>query len=348
MAADPGDGHPANARGAGCGCKLPPGLLRRALAGMPGLPADPDILVSHAGSDDAAVYRVAPDLAVVASVDFFTPVVADPKTFGAIAATNALSDLYAMGARPTMALALVAHPRDGDSEHLAAIMRGGAEAALRQGCPVLGGHSIDDPEVKYGLAVIGTAHPDALMVNSAGAAGDFLYLTKPLGIGTAIAAGDAALRARAVATMLEPNAAAAAAAAAAGVRCATDVTGFGLAGHLSELAAASGLAATIDPERLAVLAGVEALARAGRVPGGARRNQADLGARVMLAPGVTLPVEVLFDPQTSGGLLLAVGPDRAERLEAELAARDLPSRPIGRLVPGELGRIGVGAAALVG
>ena len=171
------------ARGGGCGCKLGKSALAEALALMPAPPPDARVLVGFDGADDAAAYRVRDDLAVVASVNFFTPIVDDPATFGAIAATNALSDLHAMGATPAFALAVAAHPADGDPDDLAAIMRGGAEAAMADGCPVLGGHTIDDPEPKYGLAAVGTAHPDRLLSNAAGRPGDLLFLTKPLGVG---------------------------------------------------------------------------------------------------------------------------------------------------------------------
>ena len=176
------------AHGAGCGCKLGPGQLREVLAALPGIPFDPNILVSGATSDDAAVIRVRDDLAIVATVDFFTPIVDDPATFGAVAATNALSDLYAMGATPLMSLAVAAFPKDGDLSVLGEIMRGGAEVALATGCPVLGGHTIDDAEPKYGLVAIGTVDPAQMMTNAAGRPGDMLVLTKALGIG-AIASG---------------------------------------------------------------------------------------------------------------------------------------------------------------
>ena len=179
------------AHGSGCGCKLGPGLLTQALAAMPGLPADGNILVGHDRMDDAAVYRVSDSLAVAATVDFFTPIVDDPATFGAIAATNALSDIYAMGGTPTFALAVTAYPKDGDLAVLGEILRGGGEVALAAGAPVLGGHTVDDAEPKYGLAVVGTVDPDALMTNAGGQAGDVLVLTKALGTGIAVAAAKA-------------------------------------------------------------------------------------------------------------------------------------------------------------
>lgn len=335
------------ARGAGCGCKLAPDLLADALAALPALPLDPDILVGNAGLDDAAVYRVADDQAVVATVDFFTPAVDDPATFGAIAATNAISDLHAMGARPLLALAVAAFPKEGDLGQLAAIMRGGAEVALAEGCPVLGGHTVDDPEPKYGLVAIGLAHPDRLMRNSGGAPGDALVLTAPVGIGVALSAAragqDAALD-EALATMLRSNRAASQAALAHGVRGATDVTGFGLLGHLRELAAASGVAAELDPAAVPLLAGVRELAAAGHVPGGARRNRDFVEPHVAFDDAVDdVARTLLCDPQTSGGLLLAVAPAEVEGLRVDLRATGAAAALVGRLAPGPAGDVRVGA-----
>jgi selenide,water dikinase len=334
------------ARGGGCGCKLGKSALAEALALMPA-PADPRALVGFEGADDAAVYRVSADLAVVASVDFFTPIVDDPATFGAIAATNALGDLHAMGAEPAFALAVAAHPADGDPGDLAAIMRGGAEAAMADGCPVLGGHTIDDPEPKYGLAVVGTAHPDRLLTNAAGRPGDLLVLTKPLGVGVITTAGmsgraDAAATAAATASMLASNRPAAAAALAAGLRCATDVTGYGLVGHLAEVAAASGVGAELDAAAVPLLPGARDLAAAGVATGGAARNRAFARGLVDVAPAAPAEVvDLLYDPQTSGGLLLAVAPDAADALDRELGARGVAGRRVGRLTEGPRGRIRV-------
>lgn len=334
------------ARGGGCGCKLGKSALADALALMP-VPDDPAVMVGFDGADDAAVYRVRDDLAVVASVDFFTPIVDDPATFGAIAATNALSDLHAMGAAPLFALAVAAHPADGDPDDLAAIMRGGAEAALADGCPVLGGHTIDDPEPKYGLAVVGTAHPDRLLTNAAGRPGDVLVLTKPLGVGVVTTAqmtgrGTVLAMASATASMLASNRPAAAAAMAAGLRCATDVTGFGLVGHLAELAAASGVGAEIDARAVPMLPTARKLAAEGVATGGAARNRAFAAGSVEVSPLVAPElVDLLFDPQTSGGLLLAVAPERADALDEELESRGVPGRRVGRLTDGPAGTIAV-------
>lgn len=333
------------ARGAGCGCKLAPGLLIDALRGLPAPPVDPDILVGNAGLDDAAVYRLNTEQAVVATVDFFTPIVDDPATFGAIAATNALSDVYAMGGRPLFALAVAAYPKEAPPGDLGEILRGGAEAALAHGCPVLGGHTIDDPEPKYGLAAIGLVHPDALLTNAAGRAGDALLLTKPLGVGVAVAAsrrGEHAALEAAVASMLASNRAASEVALAHGVRAVTDVTGFGLLGHLRELAAASGLAARLEAEAVPLLPGVRELAAAGYAPGGAHRNRDFVADHVDVSQ--TVPDELctlLVDPQTSGGLLVAVPADDAEAVLADLATRGVMAARIGTLEEGAPGRIRV-------
>ena len=331
------------ARGAGCGCKLAPGLLAQALGALPAAPDDPDILVGNGSLDDAAVYRLSAEQAVVATVDFFTPVVDDPATFGAIAATNAISDLYAMGATPLMALAVAAFPKEAPPEWLAEVLRGGAAAALAHGCPVLGGHTIDDPEPKYGLAAIGLAHPDRLMTNAAGRPGDVLVLTKPLGVGVAVRAarsGDPSALDAAVASMLASNGPASAAALRGGVRAATDVTGFGLLGHLRELSAASGTSAELDAGALPLLPGALALAEAGHETGGAGRNRAFVGPSVTFDDAVPEALRALcFDPQTSGGLLLAVPPDRLDALLADLTSAAV----VGRLAEGPAGRIRVGA-----
>jgi selenide,water dikinase len=298
------------AHGAGCGCKLGQGLLLQALASLPPLPVDPNILVGHQRLDDAAVYRVSDDLAVVASVDFFTPIVDEPSTFGAIAATNALSDLYAMGATPLFALAVAAYPKDADVSVLGEIFRGGAEGAQAQGCAVLGGHTIDDAEPKYGLSVVGTAHPDRLMTNAAGRPGDIVVLTKPLGTGVAATAARAGaappvLIESAIRSMLASNGPAADAALSVGVRCATDVTGFGLLGHAFKLARASGVTAVIDHRAVPLIEGAREAVRAGYVPGGTRRNLDWVAPHADLTETGEEDLLLLADAQTSGGLLVA-------------------------------------------
>jgi selenide,water dikinase len=325
--------------GAGCGCKLGAAELRSVLDGL-SLPGDPALLVGPATADDAGVYRLRDDLAIVQTVDFFTPIVDDPYDFGRIAATNALSDVYAMGATPVTALNLVAFSlQELGDDVLRAILRGGAEVAAAAGVAVVGGHSIDDREPKYGMAVTGVAHPDEVIANSGGRAGDALVLTKPLGAGavtTALKRGlarDGQLEA-AVATMLELNRDAAAAARAAGAHALTDVTGFGLLGHLHELAAASGVAAEVDAAAVpAILGALELLEDEAAVSGGARRNAEHAAEFATFADGVPIARRRLVtDPTTSGGLLAALAPRRAG---------ELPGAQVGRLVEGEPGRIAV-------
>jgi selenide,water dikinase len=307
--------------------------------------AEAAVLAGHAGNEDAAAYLVADGLAIVQTVDFFTPIVDDAATFGRIAAANAISDVYAMGARPLLALALVAWPRALGSELLGEIVLAGAGKAAEAGIPVLGGHSIDDPEPKYGLAVTGLVAPDALWRNSGGRAGDELYMTKPLGTGviaTAIKAGEAPdeVVREAVASMERLNRDAADAVRLAGPNAVTDVTGFGLAGHCHELAAASGLRARLELAALPWLAGVRGLAEAGHVSGGTRRNLADASAWTTFGDGLgELDRLLVCDAQTSGGLLVSLPAPRGERLRAECALRDVPVVRVGRLEPGPAGAL---------
>jgi selenide,water dikinase len=313
------------------------------LAGLPGHD-DPAVLRGAEGFDDGAVYELPSGPALIGSLDFFTPIVADSATFGAIAATNALSDIFAMGGRPVFALAIAAYPRDGGPDGLRDILRGGAEAASSMGCPVLGGHSIDDPEVKYGLAAIGTGDPAHLMRNDRAEAGDRLVLTKPLGTGIAVASGDPALLEPAVQSMLVSNGPASSAALAAEVRAATDVTGFGLLGHLHEMASASGLSAAISRSSIPLFPGVADAADQGVAPGGAGRNAQALGAAVdHLVAAADTDVIPLYDPQTSGGLLLSVKPSRLQDLLRALTEKAVPAHVIGRFEAGTTGAIGVDA-----
>lgn len=334
------------AHGAGCGCKIAPGVLAELLAGLPTAPADPNVLVGAATMDDAAVYRLDDGSAVVATVDFFTPIVDDPHTFGRIAATNAMSDVYAMGGTPLLGLAVAGYPKDGDMAVLAEIFRGGAAAAADHGFAVLGGHTIDDPEPKYGLAVVGRVDPQRLMTNAAGAPGDVLILTKALGTGIAVAAAKAEapgpVHERAVAQMLVSNAAAAEAALEVGIRCATDVTGFGLLGHLRELVRASGAGAVIRIDKVPPIDGVLELITLGHAPGAVARNRAAIEADVDFQDGVVDDARtLLFDPQTSGGLLIACPRERFQPLLAALSARGVRGWPIGELIAEPVGRIGV-------
>ncbi len=310
------------ARGGGCACKIPPGELEEAVARLIPERRPDDVLIGVEHGDDAAVVRISPTRAVVATADFFTPVVDDARTFGRIAAANALSDVYAVGGEPLVALNLLGWPRDVLSADLAAqVLAGGLEIATQAGCHVAGGHSIDDPEPKYGMAVTGLADPDRLLRIEAGRPGLPLSLTKPIGTGilNAMHKATGEVSAAAVDVMTTLNAAASRTALDAGVRCATDVTGFGLLGHAFKLARASGVTAVIDHRAVPLIEGVAAAQRAGYLPGGSRRNlawvapHADFGA---LSDEVLL---LLADAQTSGGLLVA---------------GEIPGAPvIGELVP---------------
>ncbi|WP_212735699.1 selenide, water dikinase SelD [Herbidospora galbida] len=297
------------AQGGGCACKIPPGELEDVLTGLGVTPKDPagELLVGLETGDDAAVVRVEGGTAIVSTADFFTPVVDDPYDWGRIAAANALSDVYAMGGRPLMALNLLCWPRETLPYDLAReVLRGGADVAALAGCHVAGGHSVVDAEPKYGMAVTGLADPAALMRNDAGRAGLPLSLTKPLGLGVLNnrhkATGE--VFPEAVDVMTRLNAAASEAAIRAGVRCATDVTGFGLLGHLFKLARASGVTAVVDSAKVPLLDGARQAVRDGFVPGGSRRN---LG---WVAPHMSGGTDeetmlLLADAQTSGGLLIA-------------------------------------------
>jgi selenide, water dikinase len=324
--------------GAGCGCKLSAADLRPIVAGLP-RPTDPRVLIATETADDAGVVKLSDDIAIVQTADFFTPIVDDPYAFGRIAATNALSDIYAMGAVPVSALNLVAYPLETlGPEILGEILRGGGDAVAAAGASIVGGHSIDDPEPKYGLAVTGTVHPDALLTNAGGAPGDALVLTKPLGAGTVATAikrglADEALVARAIEVMTTLNDRAAAAARAAGAHALTDVTGFGLLGHVHELAAASGLAAEIDAAAVPAIDGVLALLeREEALAGGSKRNRIDAESFTAWGEGVPEPVRrLLCDAMTSGGLLAAVAG----------GGTDMEGWVVGRLVAGEPGSISV-------
>jgi selenide, water dikinase len=322
--------------GAGCGCKLPAAAIGPLLADLPA-PADPNLLVGFATSDDAGVYRLRDDLAIVQTVDFFTPIVDDPFDFGRIAATNALSDVYAMGADPVTALNLVAFSLEAlGGEILRSILEGAAAIAQEAGVAILGGHSIEDSEPKFGLAVTGVVHPDRVITNAGGRAGDVLVLTKPLGAGavsTALKRGvNGARLSEAVEVMTTLNREASLAARAAGAHALTDVTGFGLLGHLHELALASGLAAEVQADAVPAIDGVlELLADpdGSAVAGGTRRNRAH--AEEFTEFGAWVPEALRWlacDAMTSGGLLAAV-------------PGSMPGSVIGRLVAGPPGTISV-------
>jgi selenide,water dikinase len=309
------------AAGGGCACKVPPGELERVLADLPTSRQGGDLLVGLDHGDDAAAVRLDGERAVVATADFFTPVVDDAYDWGRIAAANALSDVYAMGGTPLLGVNLLAWPREKIPFELAAeVLRGGGEVCAEAGAYLAGGHSIDDPEPKYGLAVTGIADPDRLLRNDAGTAGVPLTLTKPLGLGVLNnrhkATGERFEEA--IATMTRLNRDASRAAVEAGVRCATDVTGFGLLGHLMKMARASGVSAVVDAAAVPYVEGARAALTAGFVPGGSRRNLDWVRPHLHAAVSED-ELLLLADAQTSGGLLVA---------------GELPGHPvIGELVP---------------
>ncbi len=267
------------------------------------------MLVGFETSDDAGVYKLTEECALVQTVDFFTPIVDDPHAFGGIAAANALSDVYAMGGRPLTAMAVLAYPASGDLEVLEKLMRGGAEKIHEAGCSLVGGHSINEEDVKFGYSVTGTVHPGKVWTNAGARVGDVLVLTKALGtgvIGTAVKRGmaeEADARA-AEESMLQLNKGAAEAMAGLEVHGCTDVTGFGLLGHAREMGLASGVTLEIDVEAVRFLPGAERYAAMGAVPGGTRNNQEFIGECV---EGRSAVDDLLYDPQTSGGLLAALG-----------------------------------------
>jgi selenide, water dikinase len=306
--------------GAGCACKLPAGSLSEVLAAMPAAARPPELLVGNESLDDAAVWRISDDIALVTTIDFFTPVVDDPYTFGRIAATNAISDIYAMGARPAFALNVVAFPKTLPMEVLGEILRGGAEVAERAGVAIAGGHSIDDAEPKYGMAVTGFAHPDRIWRNTGGQAGDKLVFSKRIGTGIVATAikrggGEPDVIDAAVESMTTLNDRAAAELGEAGPHAVTDVTGFGLVGHARELAAGAGLQARLRSREVPLLPGVRELAEAGVVPGGTRTNLDLASAYATFADEVSeVDRLIACDAQTAGGLLAAVPAAAAERL----------------------------------
>jgi selenide,water dikinase len=299
------------AHGGGCACKIPPGELEAAVAGLVGsFPevAGHELLVGLDHGDDAAAVRLDEQRAVIVTTDFFTPVVNDPYDWGRIAATNALSDVYAIGGQPLVAVNLVGWPRDVlPIELLAEVLRGGADICRTASCLLAGGHSIDDPEPKYGLAVTGLAAPDRLLRIDAGIAGTPLSLTKPLGIGVLNTRHKSTGERfdNAIEAMTTLNRDASLAAVAAGLTCATDVTGFGLLGHAFKLARASGVTARIDPAAVPYLDGARTAAATGFVSGGTRRNLAWVDPHTTWGAVNEIERLLLADAQTSGGLLLA-------------------------------------------
>lgn len=295
---------------------------------------DPDLLIGPGAFSDAGVYRIAPNLALVQTCDFFPPIVDDPFTYGQIAAANALSDVYAMGAQPKTALNIVGFPdKDLDLAILTEILRGGADRVRAAGAVIVGGHSVRDTEIKYGLAVTGLVDPARMLTNASARAGDALVLTKALGTGL-IATANRADRcppetlAAACASMIALNDAASAAAVELGASAATDITGFGLAGHALEMAEASGVTLEIDLAALPALPGALDLATPDNHSGATATNRAHAEGRIELPVAETPPTELLFDPQTSGGLLIAIASEGARALVARL---DLPAQVVGRV-----------------
>ena len=301
---------------------------------------DDRVLIDYRTSDDAGVYRIGNDRALVQTVDFFTPIVDDPFVYGQIAAANALSDVYAMGGRPLTALAIAAFPKDAEREILRSIFAGGLDKLREADVALLGGHTVQDAEIKFGYAITGEVNPSRVLANGGAQPGDILVLTKPIGTGviaTALkfsrapqSAIDAATRSmmalnRAAAGVLERT-------AAGVVHACTDITGFGLIGHASEMAAASGCSLEIEAGRVPLLDGARALVP-GNIPGGGRTNREHFGAAVRVAAGIDESVlDLLYDPQTSGGLLIAAAPGESDRVVAALVDAGVPAVPIGRAV----------------
>ena len=319
---------------AGCASKIGQEDLKRALAGLPRI-SDPRVLVSSDTCDDAGVYKLTPTTALVQSVDVFTPVVDDPYAFGEIAAANSVSDIYAMGGKPLTALSIVAFPIEKLSPRIMnKMLQGGIDKLREAGVAVLGGHSIKDREIKFGFAVTGIVHPKKMTVNSKAKPGDALILTKPLGTGTLsfarqIGRAPAEGLAESERSMRELNRDAAEAMTAAGVTTATDITGFGLAGHLGDIAAQSGVEVEVYGQAIPVFAGVMDLIRQGVISGAVERNREYASAFVKRAKGVAEEYEtLLYDPQTSGGLLIAVRKSKAASLLATLHKKGVESATV--------------------
>jgi selenide,water dikinase len=293
--------------------------LDQALAGLPRVP-NPQVLLGFETSDDAGVYKLNTECALVQTVDFFTPIVDDPFTYGAIAAANSLSDIYAMGAKPLSSLAILAYPASGDMEDLREILRGGWSKMLEADCPVIGGHSVADPEIKFGYSVTGQVHPDRVLYNRGAQPGDVLLFTKRIGTGVIATAQKRGIAREtdveeAVQSMLTLNRLASEALERFKVHACTDVSGFGLLGHAREMAAASEVTLEIDAGSVRMLPGALEYAEAGALPGGLRNNREFVGACVEIDRPLPAEAEaLLYDPQTSGGLLIAVAPEDAAGL----------------------------------
>ena len=323
-------------KGGGCTAKLGAGILSRVLERLPKGPADENLLIGYDSKDDAAVYRISDDTAIVQTLDFFPPMVDDPYTFGKIAAANALSDIYAMGGEVKTALNIVCFPESMDLNVLGEIMRGGSEKVIEAGGTLAGGHSIADADVKYGLSVMGTVHPDKIYPNNQGRPGDKLILTKKLGVGIVCTANrvkeasDAAME-QAVASMTMLNKSASHICHSYEIHACTDVTVFGFLGHLHEMMG-RGLSCEIDVNHIPVLPGARESADAFLYTAAGQRNRNHVGAAVQFENVPFSMEEVLFDPQTSGGLLFAVKPEQAGAFLKELQGAGLPAAMVGRFV----------------
>ncbi|WP_114751177.1 selenide, water dikinase SelD [Pleomorphovibrio marinus] len=320
--------------GAGCGCKIAPSVLKEIL-GNPdiGTPEFPHLLVGNEQSDDAAVVNLDGETAIVSTTDFFMPIVDDPYTFGAIAATNALSDIYAMGAQPIMAIAILGWPISTIPPQIAGeVLNGGRQVCHKAGIPLAGGHSIDSPEPIFGLAVTGKAPIHQIRRNNGARKGDLIYLSKPIGVGTVTTAEKKGLARKndleiAKASMLRLNDIGLIAAAWEEVHAITDVTGFGLGGHLLEMADGSGLSAQIEMEKVPIFDFVSHYLNLECYPGGTLRNWKSYGDRIILSH--ENQQYILADPQTSGGLLFAVDPSKAEEFEGKMTQHSYALRPFG-------------------
>ena len=325
--------------GAGCGCKIAPAVLHNMLGQMKTGPVHPSLLVGNDTKDDAAVVDLGDGTGIISTTDFFMPIVDDPYTFGRIAAANAISDIYAMGGTPLVAIAIFGWPIDRLSEEVAGqVLEGGRSICEEAGIALAGGHSIDCPEPIFGLAVTGRVPLNQLQKNDAAMPGDVLFLTKPLGVGivtTTQKRGDVHPDhlAAAVESMQRLNDVGAVLSGMPGVHAMTDVTGFGLMGHLLEMCEGSGTRAEVLGERVQTFDGVPTYHAQGMVPGGARRNYASYGERIDLPEGYVR--DLMCDPQTSGGLLVAVAPEHAKGVEQLLSSRGMPSQAIGRMLSAE-------------
>ncbi|WP_248924803.1 selenide, water dikinase SelD [Paenibacillus hamazuiensis] len=332
----------------GCGCKIGPADLSQVLRQLPAAEPNPNLLVGLDTSDDAGVYRLSDDLALVQTVDFFTPIVDDPYSFGQVAAANALSDVYAMGGKPLTVLNIVAFPISKlDKRILAEILRGAADKVKEAGATLVGGHSIDDNEPKFGLSVTGLVHPARVKTNAGARPGDKLILTKPIGVGimtTSIKKGALSPEEiqRVTAVMTTLNKKAAEIMEPYDVHGATDVTGFGLLGHASEMAKGSGVGIRIGRRQVPVLPHVRELAEAGFVPGGTKNNYAHLEGSVTFAPSLDqIEQWILCDAVTSGGLLISVAADKADALLGDLLKAGVEAAMIGEVVADHPGQIEV-------